>query len=87
MIETAVRFGVIAIIVAFVLGILGTVAFSWTLDTSPYLQGLTGFLRVIYYVLPIESLTPIIVITISLMSFRIIVSIIKTIWQLIPIKG
>lgn len=87
MVESVVRFAIIGIIIAFVIGIFGTVAFSWTLDTSVYLQGLTNFLHVIYYVLPIKKLSPIIFCFISLMAFRIVVSIIKTIWNLIPIGG
>ena len=55
MVETVVKFALIALIIAFVIGILGTAVFSWTLDTSPYLKGLTSFLHVIYYVLPIGA--------------------------------
>ena len=87
MVETIFRIAIIGIIIAFVIGIFGTVAFSWTLDTSVYLQGLTNFLHIIYYVLPMGKLSPIIFCFVSLMAFRIVVSIIKTIWSLIPIGG
>jgi len=87
MVETVFRFIVIGIIVAIVIGLFGTVAFSWTLDTSPYLSGLASFLHIIYYVLPIGKLSPILFCFIGLMLFRIVVSIIKTIWNLIPISG
>ena len=87
MIETIFRGVVIAIIIAFVIGIIGSVSFSWTLDTSPYLSTLSSILAVVCYVLPIAQLSPIIVIFVASMVFRIIVSIIKTIWSLIPIKG
>ncbi len=85
MVETAFRIAIFAIVIAFVIGIFGTVAFSWTLDTSPYLQGLTNFLHIIYYVLPIGKLSPILICFVSLMAFRIVISIIKTIWSIIPI--
>lgn len=85
MVETAFRIAIFAIVVAFVIGIFGTVVFSWTLDTSVYLQGLTNFLHVIYYVLPIGKLSPILICFVSLMAFRIVISIIKTIWSLIPL--
>lgn len=87
MVETVFRFAIIGIIVAIVIGLFGTIAFSWTLDTSPYLNGLANFLKVIYYILPIDKLSPIIFCFIGLMVFRIIVSLIQTIWNLIPIRG
>lgn len=87
MVETFFRFIVIGILVAIVIGIIGTVAFSWTLDTSPYLSGLSSFLKVIYYVLPIGKLSPIIFCFIASMAFRIVISIIKTLWSLIPVRG
>ena len=37
-------------IIAIVIGIIGTVSFAWTLDTSVYLQGLTSFLHIISYI-------------------------------------
>ena len=87
MVESIFRVTVIAIIVAIVIGIIGTVSFGWTLNTSTYLQGLTSFLPIIYYVLPIKKLSPIIYCFLGLMTFRIIISIIKTIWNLLPISG
>lgn len=87
MVESIFRVAVIAIIVAIVIGIIGTVSFGWTLNTSVYLQGLTSFLHVIYYILPIKKLSPIIYCFIGLMTFRIVISLIKTIWNLLPISG
>lgn len=87
MVESIFRVAVIAIIVAIVIGIIGTVSFGWTLQTSVYLQGLTNFLHVIYYILPIKKLSPIIYCFIGLMTFRIVISIVKTIWNLLPISG
>lgn len=87
MVESVFRVVIIGVLIAVTIGIIGTVSFSWTLDTSPYLQGLTSFLHVIYYVLPIAKLRPIIYTFIGLMVFRIVVSLIRTIWSLIPING
>lgn len=85
MVETAFKILVWTTITLMVVGLLGTVIFKWSLDTSPYLQTLTSFLHVIYYILPIDKLSPLIFIFIGIMLFRIIVSIITTIWNLIPI--
>lgn len=87
MVQSVFRVLVIGILVAISIGIFGTVAFSWTLDTSPYLNGLASFLRIIYYILPIAKLRPIIYCFIGLMVFRIVVSFVKTLWDLIPVRG
>lgn len=87
MVETVFRIVIIGVIIAITIGLIGTISFGWTLSTSGYLQGLTTFLHIIYYVLPISKLSPIIFCFVALMSFRIIVSLIKTIWSLIPING
>lgn len=87
MVVTVFRILIIGVIIAITIGALGVAAFSWNLQTSSYLQGLTSFLHVIYYVIPIGKLSPIIFCYVALMSFRTTVSIIKTIWQLIPIRG
>lgn len=87
MVESIFRVTIITIIVAIVIGIVGTVSFGWTLNTSTYLQGLTNFLHVIYYILPIAKLSPIIYSFLGLMAFRIVVSLIKTIWNLLPVRG
>ena len=87
MVNSIFRLVVIGVIIAITIGLIGTVFFSWSLDTSVYLSGLTNFLHVIYYVLPIAQLSPIIICFVSLMVFRIVISVIKTIWDLIPIRG
>lgn len=84
---TAFRIILIVIIVSIVIGLIGTVAFSWTLSTSTYLATLSTIFSIIVYILPIGKLSPIITILIASMVFRITVSIIKAIWQLIPIAG
>lgn len=87
MVETGLRILIIGLIIAFVVGIIGTVSFGWTLSTSTYLATLSTIFSIIFYILPIQKLAPIIVIFIGSMVFRIVISIIKSIWQLIPISG
>jgi len=87
MIETAFKIIIIGVIIAFSIGLLGTVAFGWTLDTSPYLSGIANFLHIIYYVLPIGKLSPLIFIFISSIVFRTVVSLIKVIWNILPISS
>lgn len=85
MVETVFKITLIAIIIAIAIGVLGTISFGWNLNTSQYLKGLTSFLQVIFYVVPIAKLSPLLVCFVGLMAFRVVVSLIKTIWNLIPI--
>ena len=87
MVVTAFRLIIIGVIIAITIGIIGSVSFGWTLNTSAYLQGLTSFLHVIYYVIPIGKLSPIIFCFIGLMAFRIVVALVRVIWSMIPIGG
>lgn len=87
MVQVIFRVLIIGVIIAITIGIIGTVSFSWSLNTSTYLQILANFLHVIYYVLPISRLSPLIYCFIGIMVFRIAIALIKTIWSLIPIDG
>lgn len=87
MVSSVFRIVIIGVIIAITIGVIGTVSFGWTLNTSIYLQGLANFLHVIYYVLPIGKLSPIIFCFVALMVLRIAVSLVRTIWSLIPING
>ena len=87
MVETIARVVVIALLISITIGFLGAAVFSWELNTSAYLQGLTSLLHIAYYILPIAKLSPIIITFVSLMSLRIIVAFVKTLWSLLPIKG
>ena len=42
------------------------------------------FLKIVYYVLPISKLSPIITFIVAMIIFRSLISLVKTIWQLIP---
>lgn len=46
---------------------------------------LTNFLQIIFFVLPIANILPLIILSFALVSFRSVVSLIKTIWALLPI--
>lgn len=87
MVETVFKILVIGIIISVAVGLFGTIAFSWTLDTSPYLSSLSEILSIVFYIIPIGKISPIIFCFIGLMAFRIIIAVITTIWNLIPIHG
>lgn len=56
----------------------------FNLDTTVF-RTFSDFLAFIFYILPINGLLPIVTIIIGIMTFRIIVSVVKTIWDLLPI--
>ena len=57
---------------------------QFNIDTTVF-RTFSDFLAFIFYILPIDGLLPIVTIFISLMVFRIIISVVKTIWDLLPI--
>lgn len=57
---------------------------TFNIDTTVF-RTFSDFLAFIFYILPIDGLLPIVTIFIGLMLFRIIISVIKTIWDLLPI--
>ncbi len=57
---------------------------SFNVDSSVY-EYIHDFVAFIFYVLPVSGLKPMYSIIVSIIGFRIIVSLVKTIWQLLPI--
>lgn len=57
---------------------------EWTMDTT-ILVTVVQFLQVIFYIVPVGTVVQILFIQFALQTFRITVSLIKTIWQLIPV--
>lgn len=57
---------------------------SWTLDGSLFANALEWF-AVVYYVLPMDTVFAILGITFALLNFRILVALIKTIWEVLPV--
>lgn len=57
---------------------------TFNIDTTVF-RTFSDFLAFIFYILPMKGLLPIITIFAALMMFRIVISVIKTIWDLLPI--
>ena len=76
---------IILIVVGVAVSFLGAVGLEIGLDFSGQFMGLAEILHVVYYILPIGKLTPIIVTIVAILGFRIVISIVKTIWALLPI--
>lgn len=45
----------------------------------------SSFLQIVAYILPWSNILPILLIIISIFAFRILISLIKTIWSLLPL--
>lgn len=59
-------------------------AFDWNVN-SAFFQGFLDVLRLACYMLPMGSIVTMISIVVFLTLFRIAVSLIKTIWELLPL--
>jgi len=46
---------------------------------------ITEFLQIIAYVLPWSNLLPLIILTVALFGFRIVIALVKTIWDVLPV--
>lgn len=51
---------------------------------SSFFHTVVEYLSVIFYILPIGNLSPIIIFIVSMFAFRAVVSLIKTIWDILP---
>ncbi len=58
---------------------------SWTLDKIMNIPLLTSFLEVVAYIIPWGYLYPLILIIFGIIGFKIIISLIKTIWDILPV--
>lgn len=56
---------------------------SWSVDTSAF-QFLLSFLRCAAYLLPWNTVLAIISLIVSLSVFRIIIAVVKAVWDLLP---
>lgn len=57
---------------------------NFVFDSSVF-STVVHYLDIVFYFIPIGNLMPIVIFIIAMFSFRAIVSLIKTIWQLLPL--
>ncbi len=76
---------IIGVVVKLVLTAIGSLNIGISLNVLPIVQTLSSFFSVICYLLPMRYLAPLFVLVISIQVFKIIISIIRTIWDLLPI--
>lgn len=59
--------------------------FNVAIDIASSIPVVAKFLMFVAYVIPWSNLVPIFAIVVAIMSFRVIIALIKTIWDLLPI--
>ena len=55
------------------------------LISETYFESLENFFAFLFYILPVQGLTSIFALFVSLMFLRIMIAFIKTIWDLLPV--
>lgn len=58
---------------------------NWVVTTGISIGVISDFINIIAFVLPWKNIIPIITFIIAMFAFRAIISLIKTIWDLLPI--
>lgn len=74
--------GIVFNIVDLLLSPLALINVDFDLSNMDFLQGVIGS---IFYIIPIGAVLPLILINVALFGFRIVVRIVKTIWDLLPL--
>lgn len=87
MLQIIFRILVIVVIIMVVVSIIATLGITFNFSFGGYASLLLSFLQIVCYVLPFKRVLPILIAVISIVIFKITVSLIKTIWQLLPIRG
>lgn len=75
--------GVLQVIVNILLAPL--TALNFVIDIVSSISIVNGFIKVIAYLFPWSSISPLIGFVFAMFAFRAVVALIKTIWDLIPI--
>ena len=58
---------------------------NFVIDVGSKISIVQGFVKVVAYLFPWSQLSPLVVFIIAMFIFRSVVSLIKTIWELLPI--
>lgn len=86
MIETIFRVILIVIIIAIVLAVACTLGITFDFPFE-YTVLLLSFLHIVCYVIPFTKLLPIFVTVVSIVVFKVGIALLKTIWDLFPLRG
>ena len=65
--------------------LLPLVPLNWAITTGFSIGVISDFINIVAFVLPWSNIVPIIRFIVAMFGFRLIVSLIKTIWELLPV--
>lgn len=86
MIETIFRVIIIILVISIVLAVACSIGITLGVPFE-YGNLLLSFLGVVCYIFPVGKLMPILVAVVSLTIFKIGISLLKTLWDIFPLKG
>lgn len=79
---------ILQLILSFVFGIVNVLLLPFSgisfLFRTDAFTTVMQYLNVVFYILPIQNFVPIIAFVIATMGLRIIISLLKTIWSILP---
>lgn len=87
MISVIFRVIVLVIIITIVVAFLGSTGIAFSLGIEQYTDLFLSFMKCVAYIIPINKLLPILGISIAVIVFKISVSIIKTLWNILVVRG
>ena len=87
MISAIFRVILIIIIITIVVAFLGSTGIAFTFGVSKYTDLFLGFTRCVAYIIPIRKLLPLLGISIAVTVFGASITIIKTLWAVLVVRG
>ena len=65
--------------------LLPLVPLNWVITTGFSIDVISDFINIIAFILPWSNIVPIIIFIVAMFGFRLAISLIKTIWELLPV--
>lgn len=87
MVETIFRVIIILVIIVIVIAVLGSTSIAYNVSFSNFKALFISFMQVVCYLIPFKKLLPIFVCIVAFVVFKISVTLIKTVWDIFPLRG
>ena len=65
--------------------LLPLVPLNWAITTGFSIGVISDFINIVAFILPWSNIVPIIIFIFAMFGFRLAISLIKTIWELLPV--
>lgn len=87
MISAIFRVILIFIIITIVVAFLGSTGLGFSLGINQYTNLFLSLMKCVAYIIPIRKLLPILGVSIGVVCFKVSLSIIKTLWAVLVVRG